>query len=248
MRWVESRSTKMMPEYKMEDRVILYIDVLGFSDFVNNSKPDDLEEFLKWYDEFFTQNNFHTNTEMYDDNYGTLGETSTIFSDSIIKSWPKENIPHFDNVPERFQQDKRTSPLQMFYRVWNYQQEFLIRWGLLIRGILHFGQIYHRNHIVMGKGFVEAVNYEKTKCYPAIYLSPEYCEKYSDFLKRQEELPESKRRIKISTEGYYVYPATLKTEEHYHEILGLIKKNIEETTQDKVRDKWKWLEETLTTN
>lgn len=38
-----------------ENRLILYIDILGFSNFFRQSSEAELEDFLKWYRDFFNK-------------------------------------------------------------------------------------------------------------------------------------------------------------------------------------------------
>lgn len=97
----------------------------------------------------------------------------TTFSDHIVVSYPA--------VPE---ETKEVEPIwtplvcQDSIRILSWVAENALRIGLLIRGGLTFGQLFHENGVVFGKALVDAYELEsRTAVYPRIVVSNSVIEK-----------------------------------------------------------------------
>lgn len=139
-----------------EDRLIIYIDVLGFSDFVNYTtisrvNPEDkiknVDSFLNMIRKFFQDKN----------NSLKLSTTKqvTSFSDLIIVSI---NLEEIDNIDLEI--------MEVFYLLLNATYK-----GFLLRGSIIYGKLIHNKDVIFGSGLIEAYNREKSVAkYPRVII------------------------------------------------------------------------------
>ncbi|HHT97255.1 MAG TPA: hypothetical protein GXZ90_05110 [Clostridiales bacterium] len=139
-----------------EDRLIIYIDVLGFSDFVNYTtiskvnqklKIEQINKFLTMISEFFDDKNSSLR----------LSKTKevTSFSDLIIVSIKLDEIDNLD-----------LEIMDVFYLLLNATFK-----GFLLRGSIVYGKIIHTKNVVFGSGLIEAYSREKKLAkYPRIII------------------------------------------------------------------------------
>lgn len=163
----------MNKEVKYENRLVAFIDILGFSEIVkqskdNNDKINLIYSVLNYLKDWETSENWDLKLiEIEEDaqkkgvkNFDITGKTnSTSFSDSIVVSVKVEN-----NVNEM------TSTLIANLA---YIGAILIEQGILFRGGLTIGDIIHNEFgTVFGQGLIEAYLLEsKSAKYPRIILS-----------------------------------------------------------------------------
>jgi hypothetical protein len=98
-----------------------------------------------------------------DTDFSTIDRRVTIFSDSIIISYPIN---------------------RMYALIFEIQDvaRLLSTCGYMIRGGLSFGKLYHRDKIVVGPAMIDAYNLEsKLAGTPRIILSKEYINKANEF-------------------------------------------------------------------
>ena len=139
-----------------EDRLIIYIDVLGFSDFVNYTtvsmvnteiKIQRIESFLNMIGSFFRDKH----------NSIKLSETKkvTSFSDLIIVSI---NLNEIENIDLEI--------MDVFYLLLNATNK-----GFLLRGSIVYGKLIHTDNVIFGSGLIDAYNREKTIAkYPRVII------------------------------------------------------------------------------
>lgn len=139
-----------------EDRLIIYIDVLGFSDFVNyttiarvdqEDKIKKVDLFLNMIRDFFQDKN----------NSLVLSRTKqvTSFSDLIIVSI---NLDEIDNIDIEI--------MEVVYLLLNATYK-----GFLLRGSIVYGKLIHNKDIIFGSGLIEAYNRERLIAkYPRVII------------------------------------------------------------------------------
>ena len=139
-----------------EDRLIIYIDVLGFSDFVNYTTISrvDQEDKIKKVDLFLNMIR-----DFFQDKNNSLGlsrtKQVTSFSDLIIVSI---NLDEIDNIDLEI--------MEVFYLLLNATYK-----GFLLRGSIVYGKLIHNKDIIFGSGLIEAYNREKLIAkYPRVII------------------------------------------------------------------------------
>lgn len=138
-----------------EEHVIAFIDILGFKEHVGKTTTD--ANHAKVLHDCLTYLN-KVKIENYDGDYPlndiTRKEVS-VFSDSIVISYPLSN------------------PSSVFYLLLNiiHIQLDLISKGILLRGGVTVGQLYHKNGVVYGPAMNEAYAIEsKNAIYPRVVV------------------------------------------------------------------------------
>ena len=149
-----------------EDRLCLFIDILGFKNHVEESaKPVDKDAKMGYRP--FTVARLHTALSAIErtmrfeiDGMVNKPETTkkvTQFSDSVVMSYTLgETSALFDML----------SDIKIL-------QVHLIHYGILIRGAITLGKLYHDDKLVFGPALVEAAELEKLAMYPRVILSQE---------------------------------------------------------------------------
>lgn len=140
-----------------EERVVAFVDILGFSAMIceteKNSK-EIIEDSNKIRSVLQDIKDYQRNNE--DNNYKEMGSEVTIFSDSIVISksmdWKYGDVFH--------------TVLDMLH----LQMDLLSK-GILLRGGITVGNLYHRDNIVFGPAMIEAYKME-SECakYPRIIV------------------------------------------------------------------------------
>lgn len=141
---------------KYENRLVAFIDILGFSALVNKSESDPI------YSEklFKALENIQHNVEY--NNKQKKVENSAFemvqFSDSLVVSLPYISAVSFNT----------------FVMNLNFIQKILAEEGILIRGGVSAGKLYHRGTIAYGPAFIKAYKIESELAdYPRIVIDPE---------------------------------------------------------------------------
>lgn len=139
-----------------EDRLIIYIDVLGFSDFVNYTTISKVnpDEKIKQIDSFLTM--IRTFFEDKSDKLKLCNTKQvTSFSDLIIVSI---NLNEIDNIDLEI--------MNVFYLLLNASYK-----GFLLRGSIVYGKLIHTKDIIFGSGLIDAYNRERSIAkYPRVII------------------------------------------------------------------------------
>jgi hypothetical protein len=141
-----------MQKIKYEQRIIAFIDILGFKELVNKSKND--ETILQIIYESLDR--MHVIKMAVDSDKDELTKPKvSIFSDNIVISslaGSKESI------------------LGVFWNCMYLQISLLVR-GVYLRGGISSGELYHDNNFVVGPALIKAYELEsKYAIYPRIVL------------------------------------------------------------------------------
>ena len=147
-------------EIKYEDKIVAFIDVLGFSNLVFNDK---IEPITQYYEMILTD--FKEAAIKNDLKF-------LMISDSIVIHAPQKK----DN-------------LFGVFKVLSSLQHRLLLKGILIRGGISFGKLYvnEADNIIVGVGLINAYNLESKAIYPRIIVDrniiPLYWKDSNDFIK-----------------------------------------------------------------
>lgn len=144
-----------MNDLQYENRICLFLDVLGFKGQVYGAR-DSSEEIRRLRNgllEIYYA--FHGRLKLPDD-YRTSKKVSQ-FSDSIVVSYEKT---------------EESSVFHLLFDTYMLHID-LLRHGILVRGAITEGALYHDDRLVFGPALVEAVELEKYAMYPRVILSKE---------------------------------------------------------------------------
>jgi hypothetical protein len=147
-----------------EPRIVCFLDILGFSELINqydnsltSTVLQDIQESFSLAEKFLLQNNNIENSDVFENlEYQT-------FSDNICIS-----IPYFNNADDF---------LFNFHLITLYTrglQMVMMSKGFFVRGGISIGSYYSDNNIIFSKGLVNAYKLESTKAvYPRIIIDKE---------------------------------------------------------------------------
>lgn len=149
-----------------EDRLCLFLDILGFKNIVAESTQEKPETTKSTYRRFDVLR-IHSALSAIDRSikpsgptFGGISKSSkqvTQFSDSIVVSYKLE---------------EKSAVFDMLYDMYFLQIE-LVQRGILVRGAITSGQLFHDKQIVFGPALVEAAELEKLAMYPRVILHQE---------------------------------------------------------------------------
>ncbi len=136
---------------KYKEKIVAFIDILGFKRLINDeSKFDDIGAILKL-PYFMGQDNIVKMMKL-------KGVMMTSISDSLVFSI---------GLKEHGAMNKITKLLSAFTQI------LLSQYGLLLRGGIAVGKLYHDSDVVYGPGLVKAYELEnKFSIYPRIIIDP----------------------------------------------------------------------------
>ena len=142
-----------------EKRMVLYIDILGFQDAVEESvnNEDKLQIIYKALLHIYTDRKTNYEGPLHGSQFGTH---VSVFSDNLVLSEP------FDLM-------KKGSWFSFIMTAYYIINEIL--WdGFLVRGAITIGDLYHDEHVVFGPALNQAYNLEsKVSIYPRVIITNE---------------------------------------------------------------------------
>ena len=167
-----------------EDRVVIFLDVLGFSNFTNytgatqvnpDKKIEREKEYLEMLHNFFTPKNAVAKSRMV-----------TSFSDSLVVSISVDDIDSLD-----------VELLEIYYLIINS-----IRKGFLLRGAVVYGKLIHTNDIIFGPALVDAYHRESDMAkYPRVIIDDAILRDLNDL---PNDVPREHRNfIQYDNDGLY---------------------------------------------
>jgi hypothetical protein len=177
------------------DHCVVFIDFLGFRNVLNNKgKMRNLLMILKALQA--SKSNFQINKKVIDERLGSIELQAAIssFSDNVVISYPLEQMYTDDGLNEN------TVP----YIVMDHARAFVAQiatvaftLGLLIRGGITIGKLYHHEGVVFGQGLVDAYRLEsQVAVYPRVVLS-------SAMSRNAAWRTEDRRMVKRDFDGVY---------------------------------------------
>lgn len=245
MKYIE---TIMEREQSYENRIVVFIDILGFSSIVRKTITTQKAE-SRIEKANFVLGNLISALEFIHEHFNQLKlayEDSSIqlsqFSDSIV-------ISVLENSKEL---------IIVFKHLKLIQARLLARYNILIRGGVVKGKLIHTNNILLGPAMVNAYNLE-SKCAlsPRIVIDPKVKWVYNKINKTDAgEILEKEKILKKDYDGtfyidYFNYNLEFYTgdsdEKYFATICWLIKDNIE-SSDISIRMKYLWMREKLKTS
>lgn len=155
-------------QYKYENRVVAFVDILGFKDILARTVDKDnkdiepqIEKVIDAYNsirDLFKLDEANSNNDPVLNKFKVKSKIVTTFSDSIVISFLQEE------------------PAEIFYTLYDLQWMImrLIHRGILCRGALTYGKMIHTDEFLFGPALVEAYEMEgKAALYPRIIVSEE---------------------------------------------------------------------------
>jgi len=155
-------------------RIVAYIDILGFRTQIQllNKKSTFSK---KLFQALCTLENFrltHDGQLKPDDNFDSLQRVST-FSDNIVLSRPVDSHAPIWNI--------------LFWLIYLVNEMLSI--GVVLRGGISVGQLYHETNIILGEGLVNAYELEsQVAIYPRIVIDDKVIKLIKKDLKNQKDL------------------------------------------------------------
>ncbi len=217
-------------KYKLEEYFCIYLDILGYSKRIENSRGDELKSQLNNFLNYVVSEN------KYLDDLGKIIEYKIrIFSDNILIALPatKDTVSDFHLV---------------LSHIIDYQKT-LIQSNYFIRGGISKGMLYIDDHTIWGPALIEAVKIEKSTVYPFISISKDIINLFSEnnLLSEVNEYL-SIPIIKIIEDRYFLdylqttihfensYPITYYTFIQVHK--GLVEYNLKNNKDESIRNKY----------
>ena len=160
---------------QLEERLVIFLDLLGFSAATQRSAPDTNKQILELLTELasfsgdfrFIEKQIGVN--MWD---SSISPAATVFSDNIVLSAPTapQGREAYRTHPDIFSQ---YAVMQLRLTVGAIAARAL-ELGFLIRGGMTLGDVYHHNGIVFGEAMLRAYELERRVAhFPRVALSPE---------------------------------------------------------------------------
>ena len=241
-----------------EKRLIIFIDIIGFKNFILSNYEVGNEKIVKELTHFFQQK-VSEGGEWVQEGAQVFKPSFNFFSDSIVISYP---LDFLENVIEQLEEEfQLPDPNSM----WDAEKFLLLncavtsatsmqlhalKYGLLTRGCVTIGDIYHKKNTWYGPGLIEAYTHEsKIAIYPRVILS-KGCLDYF----RNEVNNDACNSWMQDTDGYfyinYIEWLNNRTEfdsdfcKAHHQLREIIAQNIGELDGQKdvyELQKWEWL-------
>ena len=237
--------TNFIEKQTYENRIVVFIDILGFSNIVKSTttikkaegfiqKANTVLNNLKSALEFI-----HKHFDELKLDYANSSIQLSQFSDSIV-------ISVLENSKEL---------IIIFKHLKLIQARLLNKYNILIRGGVVKGKLIHTNSLLLGPAMINAYNLE-SKCAlsPRIVVDPKVKWSYNKINKTETgEIIEKEKILKKDYDGtfyidYFNYDLEFYSddndEEYYRTICNLIKENVE-NSDISIRMKYLWMREKL---
>lgn len=135
-----------------ENRIVLFLDILGFKKIIEETEDKNEEDVNKT---LFLIDTIKEMKEVVNVNSSSTSKNVTQFSDSIVVSFAENDVTEIKNF---------------FYDLQRLVAKLLAR-GILCRGAISYGKLYHKNDLVFGPALVDAYETEsQAALYPRIIL------------------------------------------------------------------------------
>jgi hypothetical protein len=158
-----------------QQKYVIFLDILGFSKKIESENSDYILDILSVFRKEINRNNFNDIPLREIHNQGGFQYVDICFEDSKKICGDDFNCTSFsDNVVISINPNQIGSRINVIRFCQSLQFELLMK-GVLTRGGLSYGDIYHESDIVFGKALVDAVAIEKKIKYPLIGIDPISC-------------------------------------------------------------------------
>lgn len=237
-----------------EDRVVIYIDILGFKQWINNPKTDEklvlslFKELSRWKGDGGIQQREEGGMPKMDLSF-------SFFSDSLFITYPIEaSRLYYSRISEiskdaPIAQENYVDIFTAVEMVFKLQSLIFSKFSLLSRGAISLGKVFHKDseNLLFGPAINEAVWNEQNLCHtPRVILTNSIREFY--FKDKLEDLAIYRHKWLIEDSDGIIYLNFLfpllsgKSEEEINLIKSIIEVNLKNyATNPKHLSKWSWL-------
>lgn len=228
----------MLDTINYQNRVVFFFDILGFRDLIETNRKEKGSDCTRIYEVFNFINNFYQ--DEIDDKYSETKEI-TFFSDSVIISFVEDE------------------PDQVFKTVADIQILLvnLILKGIVMRGAISYGQLFHSDKFLFGPAFVEAYLIETKKAkYPRIICENSIIvlsQKGKHLADAKQDLETIYEIVKPDSDDYWYIDYFEGIESLFNDSYGhidylltlkkLIIDNIRSAATDDIKQKYLWMKE-----
>ncbi len=149
----------------IKEYYIAYFDLLGYKDFFK-SHPNKAEEFLSAiHDSIFNTKKYiqEINASLLGGKFGKLDINVKIFSDNVLLC--------LETGSEKIEMIEYPRFLAFLSIVADIQRNFILNYGLFLRGGITIGSLSFNEDFIFGQGLIDAVELEETAVYPRIVVS-----------------------------------------------------------------------------
>lgn len=147
-----------------EERLCLFLDILGFKNHVDESTKDTDKS---------QKSTYRTLTvEMLYEALKSIGEAMTFTVEGLESNSTKMVTQFSDSIVVSYKLDEASALFDMLYDIYLLQIN-LIQRGILVRGAITAGKLIHNEKLVFGPALNEAAELEKLAMYPRVILSQE---------------------------------------------------------------------------
>lgn len=158
-----------------QQKYVIFLDILGFSKKIESKNINYILDILSVFREEINRNNFNDIPLCEMHNQDGFQYVDICFEDFKKICGDDFNCTSFsDNVVISINPKQITARIDVIRFCQSLQFE-LLKKGVIIRGGLSYGDIYHESDIVFGKALVDAVAIEKKIKYPLIGVDPISC-------------------------------------------------------------------------
>jgi len=217
---------KRQKDIKYSERLVAFIDILGFSHIINSDSNNDIEN-IKFFDE-----NLRHVVKVLKDEYGKIFSIK-MFSDCICLSC--------EHDPEKF---------EYILAELSYIQLHFSTSGIFIRGGFAKGLHFENELLIYSKGLIQAYELEKSAIYPRILISSEVVDLIKHELVNKRKDGKNYYLMKSPDGSYFLdYLDWLYSEGaeqndflsyHKNSIINQLKKN---KSNARITEMYKWLSE-----
>lgn len=212
---------KETKDYYYEDRVVAFIDILGFSELVKHSESNN--DLINYILEALHEMDSMKRLKSEEDE--EIGQCEiAVFSDTIVLSY-KADFLH----------------LLTFSVI--YLQAILLTKGILVRGGISQGKLYHRDNIIFGPALIDAYLLESSSAkYPRVVIDGKLIERITGtlFIKDFDGLD------MVDTLGnHFIWShwEVINEINILETAKAVIEKKINESVNSDVKEKYQWLKQ-----
>lgn len=254
-----------------EKRICAFIDILGFKNEILNSDDERRSKIIQLISEI-TNEDSQQSMNTVNLGFGQVSHPSaevTSFSDNIVISCSLEPVIRkfrLGNEVKEIQDTPRHFIDHLFIKIISVYWKAL-QLGLLFRGGITVGKLYHKNRVVVGEALINSYQLETETSYPRIEISEEVIKIIESHKKYPDEDLESLYLYKdekyiVNTFCFhyglwrdYAYINNIENLELktildvVDNILIMAQNNYDKyrlKDNQKIADKWKWFIDTMT--
>ncbi len=227
----------MKAKEEYEQRIVVFIDVLGFKDLVDNSeslnvitKVDNLAKIVHAVKTLSKEKSYSEKIK------NDIGKKVSFFSDSLVISYPINEASISFLL------------MDLLHLSWR-----LINENVLLRGGITVGNLHHEDNIAYGRAFIDAHTLEsKYAIFPRIILQMETYLEFKNLLKIDET--DKLSWFKKDMDGFYYFDMLMAPKKEFESedeyllflegIQDLIDYNLNKGDL-KLRQKYEWLQNKL---